>query len=397
MRLSAPFPVLFFASAAHGMHHILLTLYLTLVLIITGEWHLPYNQLIGLWTMGAMLVGVGAPVAGWLADRIGETKVLVLCFLGLGVSGILCGLAQTPLQMEGALALLGLSGSVYHPVGFSWVVKHARARGRAIAVTGIAGSIGVALGPVTAAGLAQLAGWRVAFMLPAAVTLAIGLALIGFHLAGRIVDRGEDHIPATHTPSRADMTRVFAVLSLTMTVSLALYAAFGAALPKLVQLSAIARTSDFFMIGLIAGAIQLVGASGQFAGAHLTDRGNAPRAYAVIFVLLAALFPLLAASHGWGIAATGILIVLLFESTAPIETLLLARYTPARRRGMVFGIRYGLSAIGTPLGVWLVARFYNPQVHFTYLLIALAAFAATAMLAALFLPSDRTPVAVLAE
>src|ERR1051325_6923811 len=40
MRLSAPFPVLFFASAAHGLNHVLLTLYLTLVLVITQAWHL---------------------------------------------------------------------------------------------------------------------------------------------------------------------------------------------------------------------------------------------------------------------------------------------------------------------------------------------------------------------
>src|SRR5690348_8325105 len=147
MGLSAPLPVLFFASAAHGMNHVLLTLYLTLVLVLTQVWHLPYNDLIALWTLGAMLVGFGAPLAGWLADKAGETKVLVLCFLGLGTSSILCGLAQSTLQLEAALALLGLSGSIYHPVGISWVVKHATARGRAIAITGVAGSIGVALGP----------------------------------------------------------------------------------------------------------------------------------------------------------------------------------------------------------------------------------------------------------
>jgi len=175
MRLSAPPSVLFFASAAHGLHHVLLTLYLTLVLVITQVWHLPYNDLIALWTLGAMLVGLGAPLAGWLADRIGETKMLVLCFVGLGVSGILCGLPQNTLQLEGALALLGLFGSIYHPVGFSWVVKHARIRGRAVAATGIAGSFGVALGPVTAAGLGSLWGWRIAFILPGAISATLGL------------------------------------------------------------------------------------------------------------------------------------------------------------------------------------------------------------------------------
>lgn len=396
MRLSAPFSVLFFASAAHGLNHILLTLYLTLVLVIAPVWHLPYNQLIALWTVGAMLAGLGSPVAGWLADRIGETKVLAVCFLGLGTSAMLCGLAHSALQLEGALALLGLSGSIYHPVGFAWVVKHARVRGRAIAVTGIAGSIGVALGPIVAGGLASLLTWRAAFILPGAVTVAAGLALIAFHLAGRIVDRAEDAVPQPHAAAHADLTRAFAVLSLTMTATLMLYAAFGAALPKLVQLSAIAG-SQLFMVGLVTGGIQLLGAGAQFVGGHLADRGIARRAYAAAFAALAAVFPLLAFSHGWGVAAAAVLVVFLFESMAPLETLLLARYTPAARRGTVFGIRYGLSAIGTPTGVWLVAHFYSAGAQFLYLLIALASASAVAALAALALPADRGAAAVPAE
>jgi MFS family permease len=397
MRLSAPFPVLFFASAAHGMHHVLLTLYLTLVLVIAPQWRLPYNDLVALWTLGAMLVGLGAPFAGWLADRIGETKVLVLAFAGLGTSATLCGFAQDTLQMEGALALLGLSGSIYHPVGFAWVVKHASRRGRAIAVTGIAGSIGVALGPVIAGGLATVAGWRTAFILPGAITLSIGALLLAFHLMGRIVDRADDSTPIAHNPSRADVTRTFAVMALTMTITLVVYSAFGTALPKLVELSRMAGARGLFAIGLIAGAIQLAGASAQFVGGHFADRGAAKRAYVAAFIALAAIFPIVAYSSGWGVAAAAIAVVFVFESIAPVETMFLARYTPAARRGLVFGVRYGLATIGTPAGVWLVARLYNTQAHFLYLLIALAAFAALAMFAALALPSDRKQAMMPAE
>ena len=390
MRLSAPFPVLFFASAAHGLNHVLLALYVTLVLVMTQAWHLPYNQMIGLWTLGAMFVGLGAPLAGWLADRIGETRMLVLCFVSLGISGVLCGLVQNTMQLEGALALLGLSGSIYHPVGFSWVVKHARIRGRAIAVMGVAGSIGVALGPITAAGLASLWGWREAFILPGIITLTLGVVLAGFYLTRRIVDRAEDSAPHPHAPpTRTDMSRAFAVLSLTMTATLMLYSAFGTALPKLVQLSDIAGSGGLFLIGAIAGSIQLLGAGAQFVGGHIADRGSVKRAYVVGFLVLAALFPVIAASHGWGVAAAAVLVVFTFESMSPIETMLLARYTPAARRGTVFGIRYGLSAIGTPAGVWLVAHLYSGSVRFLYLLAALAIAAVLATAAALFLPADR--------
>ncbi len=374
------------------MHHVLIALYLTLVLVVAQDWHLPYNDLILLWAPGAMLVGLGAPFAGWLGDRWGGTRVLILCFLGLGISSVLAGFAQTPLQLEGALALLGLSGSIYHPVGFPWVVQHAQSRGRAVATTGIAGSFGVALGPIVAGGLATLVGWRVGFIVPGVFTALLGLVLLWFHLSGRIADRkGDAHEhPAT---TRADKTRAFVVLAVTMTITLALYSAFGTALPKLVQVGTDAGRYGFFAIGLVAGVIQLLGAGAQFIGGHFADRGLAKLAYLGGFALLAVMFPLVIYSGGWSLVIAAVAVNFLFEWIAPIETLLLARYAPAARRGLVFGIRYGLATIGTPAGVWLVAKLYDPQSGFTYVLAVLAGLALAALAFAAFLPADQRKTA----
>ncbi|HTQ12777.1 MAG TPA: MFS transporter [Rhizomicrobium sp.] len=389
-RLSAPFPILFFASAAHAMNHVLLTLYLTLVLVVAKDWHLGYNTLIALWAPGAMLVGLGAPLAGWLGDRWGETRVLVLCFALLGISAMLAGLARTALQLEGALALLGLAGSVYHPVGIAWVVKHARARGRAIASTGIAGSFGVAMGPITAGALATLFGWRVGFILPGALTMGLGALLAWFYLTGRIADRHGDAVEHAVAHSRADATRAFAAMAVTMTATLVIYSGFGTALPKMIEMGTKLGVRDnasrFFAIGLAAGAIQLIGASGQFAGGRFADKGHAKLAYMGGFAALAVILPLLALSRGLGLAAAGIATVFLFEWIAPIETTFLARFTPQGRRGLVFGIRYALAAIGTPAGVWLVAKLYDPADGFFYLLATLAGLSVVALGCAVFIP-----------
>jgi hypothetical protein len=187
------------------------------------------------------------------------------------------------------------------------------------------------------------------------------------------------------------------VLALTMTATLMLNSAFLTALPKLVQLNDIAGSSGLFGIGVITGSIQLLGAGAQFAGGRFADRGFAKVAYASGFLLLAAMFPLIAISRGWAVAAAGVATVFLFESMAPIETMLLARYAPASRRGAIFGIRYGLSAIGTPAGVWLVARLYSGSAHFLYLLTALGIAAGLAAAAALLLPADRATATVPAE
>jgi MFS transporter, FSR family, fosmidomycin resistance protein len=393
MRRSAPFHVLFFASTAHGMNHVLIALYLTLVLVVAQDWHLPYNDLIALWAPGAMLIGLGAPFAGWLGDRFGETRMLIVCFFGLGISSVLAGLAQTPLQLEGALALLGLSGSIYHPVGFPWVVKHAAIRGRAVASTGIAGSFGVALSPIVAGGLATLAGWRIGFIVPGAITMALGLMLSWFYFTKRITDRKDDaveHIAAT----RADKTRAFAVLAVTMTITLAIYSGFGTALPKLIQIGTAAGSYGFFAIGLVTGVISLLGAGAQFIGGHFADRGHAKRAYLAGFALLVLIFPLVIYSGGWSLVVAAVAVTFLFEWIAPIETLLLARYAPAAQRGLVFGIRYGLATIGTPAGVWLVAKLYDPAMFgFAYVLIVFTGLALAALAFAAFLPADQRKTA----
>jgi MFS family permease len=89
----APVPVLFFACAAHFMHHVLVSLFLTLVISLTVEWGRGYAELIVLWTLGSLMIGLGAPLAGWLGDRWGESRVMVLLFFGLGLASIACGLA----------------------------------------------------------------------------------------------------------------------------------------------------------------------------------------------------------------------------------------------------------------------------------------------------------------
>lgn len=386
--LSAPLPILFFASAAHAMNHILLALYFTLVLVVSHEWAHDYASLIALWAPGAMLLGLGAPFAGWLGGRIGETRVMVLCFLGLGLASIACGFAQSPAALGIALGFLGLSGSIYHPVALPWVVKHAARRGKAIASTGIAGSIGVALGPVIAGLFATLWGWRSAFIVPGTVTAALGLVLLFYYVTGRVTDRDGDAHQHHAPPTRRDTTRAFAALGVTMTLAFIASSAFGTAVPKIVQSQPAFAPYSLLVIGLIAGAIQLLGAGAQFAGGHMGDKGNARMAYAGGFVMLTLTYPMVALFSDWGMAIAAVIVVFFFEWTAPLETLFLARYTPEGQRGLIFGVRYGLAAIGTPAGVWLIARLYDPDAGFRYLMMALSALAASAAIAAWFLPSE---------
>jgi hypothetical protein len=112
-----------------------------------------------------------------------------------------------------------------------------------------------------------------------------------------------------------------------------------------------------------------------------------------LFVLLGAVFAAAAFTGNWLILPLAVAVMFLFEAIAPIETVFVARYAPAARRGFFFGMRYAISIVGGPVGVWLVAALYEPGVRFTWLLAALGAGAFLTAAFALALPRDREVLA----
>lgn len=115
-------PVLTFASAGHFVVHLLLGLHATVALAIERDWSIGYGTIIALWTWGAFLLGAAAPAAGWLADRIGAARMMVLFFVGSGGASVVASMADGPMSLSATLAALGLFAAIYHPVGLAWLL-----------------------------------------------------------------------------------------------------------------------------------------------------------------------------------------------------------------------------------------------------------------------------------
>ena len=101
--------------------HMFAAFYFVIVLSIEKDWGLTYDLLIKLWSLGALMIGLGAIPFGWLSDRWSRSSMIVIMFFGMGLSSILCGLSSSILGLFIGLSILGLSCSIYHPVGISWV------------------------------------------------------------------------------------------------------------------------------------------------------------------------------------------------------------------------------------------------------------------------------------
>jgi len=378
-----------FVACGHFLFHLLTALYLTVVLVLEVDWRLSYDELVSLWTMGALLVGLAAPLSGWLSDRWGKGLLMVCYFLGIGLATVFCGLTEGPLTLTAALALMGLFGAIYHPVGSAWLVANVRAKGKSLGVIGIFGALGVALASLTAGSLIELQSWRLAFVLPGSVAVGVGLVLWVLLARGLVVERTQDLEPLPEA-SRADIRRAFAVLAVTMSGTTIIFTAFTTLLPKWMDLElASALGENLTALGAVITVVYLVGASSQLLGGHMGDKGAAKTAYILCYALKSAALAAACVMTGWSLVVLAILVVFAFDIAAPIESLLIARYSPSRRRGLAYGFRNGLAVIGAPLGVQLVARFYTPADGFFWVLLSLAAIAVVVMVFSFALPRDR--------
>ena len=116
------------ACLGHFFVHFCLAFYFVIVLSLETVWSLPYHQLIGLWTLGSLMVGVFAVPAGVVADRFGAPVTISVFFTGLGLSTIFAGYSQSTYSLLIYLTAIGIFSAIYHPAAIPWLVRNSKYR-----------------------------------------------------------------------------------------------------------------------------------------------------------------------------------------------------------------------------------------------------------------------------
>ena len=379
---------LVFSCLGHAYMHLFTAFYFVIVLALEDAWQLEYHELIELWTLGALLVGLVALPAGWLGDRWSASGMMVVFFVGLGAAGIVCGLVDSKTALLLGLAAIGFFAAIYHPVGIAWLVRNAKARGKALGINGLFGGIGIASAALVAGALIDLFGWRAAFIVPGLVSVATGLTLFACLRLGLIVET--EVKPRSEEPeSRGAMLRVYAILLLTMVVMGIVFQATQTAMPKVFDLRLRDIAGDgVFGIGAIIALVYVSGSLMQLIGGYMADKYPLKPIYVGAFLFQVPVLAGLAAFGGLPLIGLAVLTVVLTSAPLPAENMLLARYTPQRHHGLAYGIKFVLAFGTAPLSIMLVSRIQERTGEFLWLFLILAAFAGLATLAAVMLPGE---------
>src|SRR5215217_5428041 len=133
------------------------------------------------WVLSAMNVGTAAGLlgSGAIGDDYGRRRTFFAGALVLAGSSVLGALTPNALVLVLARIVQGLGGAAVLACGLG-LIGHAfpggPARARATGVWGAALGAGVALGPILAAGLDSVGGWRVPYAVTALAAAALAVA-----------------------------------------------------------------------------------------------------------------------------------------------------------------------------------------------------------------------------
>ncbi|HLY89959.1 MAG TPA: DHA2 family efflux MFS transporter permease subunit, partial [Acetobacteraceae bacterium] len=132
------------------------------------------------WVLTSYIVAAAimTPPTGFLAGRFGLKRLFLISVAGFTVASMLCGMAQSLVQIVLFRVLQGLFGAALVPLSQTVLfnINSKERQGAAMALWGVAVMAGPVLGPVIGGWLTQVYSWRYVFY----INLPIGiLAFIG--------------------------------------------------------------------------------------------------------------------------------------------------------------------------------------------------------------------------
>ena len=135
------------------------------------------------WVLTSYIVAAAimTPPSGFLANRFGRKRVLMVAVAGFVVASVLCGIAQSLLEIVAFRLLQGFFGAALVPLGQSILldIYTPEERGSAMALFGVSVMVGPVLGPVIGGWLTDHYSWRWVFY----INVPIGaLALAGISI-----------------------------------------------------------------------------------------------------------------------------------------------------------------------------------------------------------------------
>lgn len=377
-----------FLNIGHFLDHLFILIFATAALRLMTDWGLSYAELIPYATPCFIAYGLCAIPAGWLADKWSREGMMAVFFFGIGVSSMLVGLADSPLQIAFCLTLVGVFAAIYHPVGIAMVVHGLKKTGVPLAINGIFGNMGVASAALLTGFLVDTSGWRSAFVVPGVVSIGVGVLYLAFlrtepaSLASSAPNENSDM--QAHQIPRQMLLRLFGIVLFTTAIGGLIFQSTTFALPKVFdeRLADIAGTAT--LVGIYAFLVFSVAAFAQLAVGHLVDNYSVRIIFGTVAFLQVVFFFIMTQLEGIGALLVAFAFMLVVFGQIPINDVLVGRIARSEWRSRAYALRYivsfSVSAAAVPTIAWIHGTYGFAMLFSVLSVAAFAIFLGTLLL-----------------
>jgi len=382
--------VLALIGSGHGVSHFYMLALPPLFPLLRAELDVSYAALGLLVTMFNVATGAAQIPAGFLVDRFGARRLLLLGLAIMGTAMTALGFAPTYWLMLALVAAAGIGNSVFHPADYAVLSTSVERAwlGRAFSIHTFTGNIGFMLAPAAMIALTAAFGWRNALI----VAGMLAFAVLGAMLACGSVLQGETRKaePGGRKPATAGGARRF-LLSAPILLLFGFYM-LNAMFVSGVQSFSVTALNGLYAIDLafanaILTAFLIASAGGVLLGGMIADRTDryvmvTVGAFGAVALLMLAvgLLPLPAAV----ILGAFILIGLLQGGVRTSRDMMVRKVTPPGATGRVFAfVMTGLNVGGaiTPVLFGFLLDHGAPQLVFLLMATFAVAVAVVVVLA----------------
>jgi FSR family fosmidomycin resistance protein-like MFS transporter len=382
--------VLALIGSGHAVSHFYLLALPPLFPLLRQELGASYTELGLLVTLLNVSTGMAQVPAGYLVDRFGARRLLLLGLAIMGLAMGALGFAPSYWLMLVLVAIAGIGNSVFHPADYA-VLSASVDRGwlgRAFSIHTFSGNLGFMLAPATMIALTALLGWRGALIASGGLAFVVLCAM----LAGSGVLRDEAAGARREGERPSERPAGGGLLLSSPLLLLFLFYVLSATFTSGVQSFSVTALHGFWgtdlaIANLILTAFLVASAGGVLLGGLLADRTEryvlvtvSAFGAAALLMLVVGLVPLPAAL----MLALFALIGLIQGSVRTSRDMMVRTVTPPGSTGRVFAfVMTGLNvgAAITPVLFGLLLDLGEPQLVFLLLSAFLVAGAGVIVLA----------------
>jgi predicted MFS family arabinose efflux permease len=335
--------ILSITGGSHLSVHALMLALPSLIPVIRNEFNVGLDTLGFVVTVSGFMFGLGAIPSGWAEKHFGGRSLLLIYQIGSSLSALLVAVSGSFVMMIVGLGFMGFFCSIYHPAGLTLISHRVKLLTKGMAIHGIFGSTGSALGPLLATTLAALISWRSAY---AFLGIFNGFLAVITFLA--IPYRKRSEIPEEEFVNHNVKTNKPALVFYFLTNGLMGMAYYG--FTTFMPLHFAENTTSILptltanmKAGIFPTMVFIAGIGGQLVGARLSELFYKPKALIYIIMVNILVLILMGYTSDILLIISGIFLGVAYFSSQPIGNTLIANFTNSQNRGIAYGISFFIS------------------------------------------------------